>query len=171
MIKKYLLAAIVAVFSLTACAPYYNVNTDYSETANFASYKTYLFRTDDLKLNDIDKDRVLNEVAKNLQMKGLSSSQNPDLIINLKASHKNIHEVNRGYYPYAYGRWPYYGSNRGYSNNYTSGALVVDMIDNKTKKLVWQGKGSGISVDNTKAKQRQIPEIVSEIMQEFPPKK
>ena len=170
MIQKYLLAAIIAVFSLTACAPYYNVNTDYSETADFSSYKTYLFRTDDLKLNDIDKDRVLNEVAKNLKAKGLTSSQNPDVIINLKASHKNVQEIHRGYHPYGYYRWPYYGG-RGYSDSYTSGALVVDIIDNKTKKLVWQGKGSGISVDNTKAKQRQIPEIVAEIMQDFPPKK
>lgn len=170
MIQKYLLAAIIAVFSLTACAPYYNVNTDYSETADFSSYKTYLFRTDDLKLNDIDKDRVLNEVAKNLKAKGLTSAQNPDIVVNLKASHKNVQEINRGYYPYGYYRWPYYGG-RAYSSNYTSGALVVDIIDNKTKKLVWQGKGSGISVDNTKAKQRQIPEIVAEIMQDFPPKK
>src|SRR6218665_3779862 len=80
--KKYffLLLASAALF-VTSCSPF-NVRTDYAETANFSSYKTYQFRVDDLKLNDLDKDRVLNEVAKNLQMKGLSASQTPDLVVN-----------------------------------------------------------------------------------------
>ena len=91
--KKYffLLLASAALF-VTSCSPF-NVRTDYAETANFSSYKTYQFRVDDLKLNDLDKDRVLNEVAKNLQMKGLSASQTPDLVVNLKASHKKVEDT------------------------------------------------------------------------------
>ena len=91
--KKYffLLLASAALF-VTSCSPF-NVRTGYAETAIFSSYKTYQFRVDDLKLNDLDKDRVLNEVAKNLQMKGLSASQTPDLVVNLKASHKKIEDT------------------------------------------------------------------------------
>jgi hypothetical protein len=68
----------------------FHVRSDYAETANFNSYKTYKIRIDDLKLNDIDKDRVLNELSRQLQSKGLQSGENPDLIVNVKANHKKI---------------------------------------------------------------------------------
>jgi hypothetical protein len=36
---------------------------------------------------------VLNELSKQVQAKGLTSAQNPDLIINVKASHKKVQDV------------------------------------------------------------------------------
>ncbi len=49
--KKYffLLFGFTAALFVTSCSPF-NVRTDYAETANFSSYKTYQFRVDDLKL-------------------------------------------------------------------------------------------------------------------------
>ena len=88
MSKKYIFLLLAsATLGLTSCSPF-NVRSDYAETANFNEYKTYKLRIDDLKLNDIDKDRVLNEVSRQLQTKGLSVSDNPDLIVNVKANHK-----------------------------------------------------------------------------------
>lgn len=165
--------ASVLVF-VTSCSPF-QVRTDYAETANFTAYKTYQFRVDDLKLNDLDKDRVLNEVAKNLQMKGLAASQTPDLIVNLKASHKKVEDVrfDSGFGMYGWGRpfgWGV-GMSRTWTDNYNQGSLVVDIIDAKTNKLVWQGIGNGINVDSPKSKQKQIPAIVAEIMANYPPMK
>ncbi len=61
--------------------------------------------------------------------------------------------------------------NRTWTSNYNEGALIVDLIDAKTNKLVWQGIGSGISVDSPRSKQRQIPEIMAEIMKNYPPQR
>ena len=61
--------------------------------------------------------------------------------------------------------------NRIRTSYYNEGALVLDLIDARTQKLVWQGIGSGISVDSPKAKQKQIPEIIAEIMANYPPQK
>lgn len=173
--KKYVLLLLAsATLGLTSCSPF-QVRSDYAETANFTNYKTYKLRVDDLKLNDIDKDRVLNEVSKQLQMRGLSSGENPDLIVNVKANHKKVTDINNGG---GYGMWGWggpfgwgVGMNRTWSSNYNEGALILDLIDNRTQKLVWQGIGSGISVDNPKAKQKQIPQIVAEIMANYPPKR
>lgn len=159
---------------LNSCSPF-QVRTDYADTARFTDYKTYQFRVDDLKINDLDQDRVLNEVAKNLQLKGLTASQNPDLIINLSASHKKIEDtrIDSNFGLYGWGR-PYgwgLGVNRAWTNSYNSGSLVIDIIDAKTNKLVWQGIGSGISVDSPKSKQKQIPAIIAEIMANYPPVK
>lgn len=173
--KKYIFILLAAAtLGLTSCSPF-QVRSDYAETANFTSYKTYKIRIDDLKLNDIDKDRVLNELSKQLQNKGLSSGENPDLIVNVKANHKKITDINS---TSPYGMWGWGGSfgwgigmNRTWTSNYNEGALIVDIIDTKSNKLVWQGIGSGISVDSPRSKQRQIPEIMAEIMKNYPPQR
>ncbi|KQR92603.1 hypothetical protein ASG01_11910 [Chryseobacterium sp. Leaf180] len=170
--KKYVLAALAAGLILSSCSPF-RVKSDYAQTANFTSYKTYKLRIDDLKLNDIDKDRVLNELSKQLQMKGLSSTGSPDLIINVKANHKKVTDINNtspgGMWGWGGGFGWGMGMNRTWTSNYNEGAIIVDMIDARTNKLVWQGVGSGISVDRPKAKQKQIPQIVTEIMANYPP--
>lgn len=172
--KKYFFMVLAsATLGLSSCSPF-QVSSDYAETANFNSYKTYKLRIDDLKMNDIDKDRVLNEVSKQLQAKGLSVGDNPDLIVNLKANHKRIRDVQSSPYgmygwggPWGWGM----GASRTWSSNYTEGALVIDLIDARTQKLVWQGSGNGIAVDSPRAKQKQIPEIVGEIMANYPPQR
>ncbi len=174
--KKYVLLALTAAtLGFTSCSPF-QVRSDYAETANFNQYKTYKLRIDDLKLNDIDKDRVLNEVSKQLQMRGLSVAENPDLIVNVKANHKKVTDINSGG-PYG-GMWGWggpfgwgVGYNRTWSSNYNEGALILDLIDARNQKLVWQGIGSGISVDSPRAKQKQIPKIIEDIMATYPPKR
>lgn len=69
----------------------------------------------------------------------------------------------------AYG-WGFGGSYT-WTSNYNTGSLVIDLVDAKTQKLVWQGIGDGISVDSPKAKQKQIPEIVTDIMAKYPPER
>ena len=162
-----------AALGLSSCSPF-QVKSDYAATADFNSYKTYKLRIDDLKLNDIDKDRVLNELSKQLQSKGLSVGDNPDLIVNVKANHKKVTDVQSGVNggfgwggPFGWG----IGMNRTWTNNYNEGALIVDLVDAKSQKLIWQGIGSGISVDSPKSKQKQIPEIITEIMANYPPQK
>lgn len=174
MKKYFLLLVASATLGLTSCSPF-QVRTDYAETANFGYYKTYKLRIDDLKLNDIDKDRVLNEISKQLKGRGLNTDENPDLIVNVKANHKKVRDVQSSH---PYGMWGWgspwgwgMGIGRTWTTNYNEGSLVIDIIDAKSQKLVWQGVGSGISVDSPKAKQKQIPEIVSEIMANYPPKK
>ncbi|WOC51176.1 lipoprotein [Bergeyella porcorum] len=173
--KKYLFILLAsATLGVTSCSPF-QVRTDYAETANFNSYKTYKLRIDDLKLNDIDKDRVLNEVSKQLKAKGLTVGDNPDLIVNIKAQHKKITDVQSspGMWGWGWGGpWGWgVGMNRTWTSNYTQGGLVIDLIDANTQKLVWQGIGEGISVDSPKSKQKQIPDIVASIMANYPPKK
>ena len=176
MSKQYFFILLAAVsLGVTSCSPF-QVKSDYAATANFANYKTYLLRTDDLKLNDIDKDRVLNELSKQLQAKALTAAQNPDLIVNVKVTHKKVQDITTSYgggfgwgRPYGWGGG--FGMGNTWTNNYNSGTIILDMIDAKTQKLVWQGIGSGLSVDSPKSKQRQIPEIVAEIMANYPPQK
>ena len=69
--------------------------------------------------------------------------------------------------PYGWG----WGMNRTWTSEYNRGSLIIDIVDAKTNKLVWQGVGSGINVDSPKSKQKQIPAIVTEMMANYPPVK
>ena len=60
---------------------------------------------------------------------------------------------------------------RAWTTDYNRGSLIIDIVDTKTGKLVWQGVGSGINVDSPKSKQKQIPAMVAEIMANYPPVK
>ncbi len=171
--KKYaILLFSAAILTIVSCSPF-QVRSDFAENTNFNQYRTYQLRIDDLKLNDIDKDRVLNEVSRQLQSKGLSVSQTPELIVNVKAKHKNINDIQstRPYGMYGWGNpWGWgFGMQRTWSTNYNRGGLVIDLIDAKTQRLIWQGIGDGISVDSPKSKQKQIPQIIEEIMANYPP--
>ena len=61
--------------------------------------------------------------------------------------------------------------NRTWTSEYNRGSLVIDIVDAKTNKLVWQGVGSGINVDSPKSKQNKSPAIVTEMMANYPPVK
>jgi hypothetical protein len=53
----------------------------------------------------------------------------------------------------------------------TEGSLYIDLIDTKTKQLVWQGKGEGTlaNTKNIQKKEQRIQLFVSQIMEQYPP--
>ncbi|MFT5737307.1 MAG: hypothetical protein ACI9SG_001656, partial [Maribacter sp.] len=53
----------------------------------------------------------------------------------------------------------------------TEGSLYIDLVDTKSKQLVWQGKGEGTlaNTKNIQKKEQRIKEFVSQIMEQYPP--
>ena len=172
---KYLFLLVGMGLLMASCSPF-RVVSDYDPKANFSEYKTYSVNLEELKLNDIDQSRVTEELQKQLAEKGLSQSNEAvDLVIQVKANHKLVRDtyVTPNVYLGGWGSWLGWGMGLGrtYTNEYNQGGLVFNFMDAKTGKLVWQGKGSGINVDSPKSKQKQIPEIIAEILKNYPPKK
>lgn len=165
--------ALITIMILTSCSPL-QVASDYDETANFKSYKTFSFHDkgiEKLQLNDLDKRRVINAITAELTAKGMQPAKNePDVIINILASNKEKVDIN--YYNDPYWGWYYYpwGMNQQASvNQYTEGTLIIDLIDHKKNTLVWQGKGSGFRVDDIQNKAERIKEAINVIMSHYPP--
>lgn len=146
------------------------VVSDFDKSADFNTYKTYNFHQkgiDKLEVNDLDKRRILAAIDANMKLKGLTKSENPDLYINVLASSKEKVNIDNAYYG---GYWgPYWGGpSRVYQ--YTSGTIIIDVIDDKKNILVWQGAGSGLNVSNLNTKADDIPKAIEEILVNFPPK-
>jgi hypothetical protein len=165
---------LVLLFITASCSSV-RVSTDYDTKADFAKYKTFAFYKkgiDKVEISDLDKRRILKAVEKELVAKGLTKSENPDILVNIftksrqKVDIHNNHHMYFGWHPW------YYGPNYGMQiTKHTEGTLFVDLIDASKKELAWQGIGSGALSyrGNVAKKEERIKEFVGEIMAQYPP--
>lgn len=163
-----ILFALLFAFILTSCGTV-NVATDFDKSANFNEYKTYSFHQkglDKLSINDLDKRRIIDAIDKEMATKGfIKVASQADLVINvLTSSSREVNVNNNDWYGY-YGYWGGYPS----VSEYTSGKIIIDIVDDKKNILVWQGTGSGLNLNNISTKAEKIPKAINEILVKFPP--
>jgi len=107
-----------------------------------------------------------------MSTKGFTKSETPDLLIGIfTKENQRVDVYNNAGFGWGWGWGPRWGM--GYSNVYTTpeGTLYIDLIDAKTKELVWQGEGSGYLTKNTEEKDARIKEFVDKILAQYPPQK
>lgn len=181
--SKLLLVTIL--FVVTSCTSV-RVASNYDEKTNFGEYKTFAFYKkgiDKVDISDLDKRRILKAIEKDLKAKGLTKSNNPDVLVNIfTKSRKKIDVYNNnrylGWYPWYYNRFALRGGFYGFGGSAyqnvsrsTEGTLFIDLIDARKKELAWQGVGTGAlrTSKNIEKKEERINEFVTEIMANYPP--
>ena len=172
--KLIKLLSVLGLFILTSCSSVY-VNTDYDKKANFENYKTYAYNkisVDKLEISDLDKKRILYALDAAMPTKGFSKSENPDVLINIFTKERERVNVynNMGWGP-GWGWGMGWGMGMGFTQTTTTpeGTLYIDIVDAKTKELVWQGIGTGYLTTNFEKKDERIAEFVSKILEQYPP--
>ncbi|MCK5442768.1 MAG: DUF4136 domain-containing protein [Maribacter sp.] len=177
--KTLVLPALILLF-LGSCTSV-RVLSDYDKEANFDGYTSYAFYKtgiDKAHISDLDKKRILKAIDAEMSSRGMTKSQNPDILISIFTKEREQVDVYTNYWGgrYGWGWSPWYWG-PGYHGNGTSvstrtqGSLYIDLIDAENKELVWQGKGIG-TLSNTKniaKKEERIREFVTEILQQYPP--
>lgn len=169
--KTLKLLSILLIATLASCSSV-RVNADYDKKAVFTNYKSYAYLKngiDKAEISDLDKKRILYSIDEVMSAKGFVKSENPAVLISIFTKERERVDIynNMGF---GWGWNPYWGM--GYSNVTTSqeGSLFIDIIDAKTKELVWQGEGTGSLSKNTDKKDARIKEFVSKILEQYPPK-
>ncbi|SHG55091.1 protein of unknown function [Salegentibacter echinorum] len=164
---------LLAVF-VSSCSSV-RVASDYDREVNFNQYSSYAFfkpGIDKAEISDLDKKRILRAIEAEMQRKGFTKSQNPDLLVSIftKTNENiNIYQNNMGY-GYGWGWHPWYwGSGYNTVNRTSEGTLYIDLIDADGKELVWQGMGTAALASDVNKKQKRINEIVQEILAKYPP--
>lgn len=152
------------------------VNADYDSKANFGSYKTFAFDkngVDRAQISELDKKRILRAIDAELTNKGMTKSENPDLLVSIVTKEKeriNATQMNMGWgFGYGWGRGSYWGGGNNFVTTNTEGTLYIDLIDAKTKDLVWEGEGIGTLTEDRRQKETQINEFVTKILSQYPP--
>ena len=186
---SWIVLSLASIVMLSSCRTV-DVVSDYDNRANFNSYKSYAFYKtgiDRAQISDLDKRRILRAVEFEMSQRGFQKSKSPDLLVNIFTTERQrvqVYNYGYGWGGWGWGGWgwggwygPYWGPYWGggywgpYVSSYTEGALFIDLIDAKTKQLVWQGKGVGTlsRYKKIEKKEQRIREFVYEIMRQYPP--
>ena len=171
-----LIPVFICVLLLVSCDAV-RVYSDFDKNIDFSQFKTYAFYKtgiDKAEISDLDKKRILRSIDNEMQRKGFTKSETPDLLINIFTKEKqqvDVNQFNMGWgYGWGMGWNPWmWGGNNGMVNSYTEGTLFIDLIDAKKKEMVWQGEGLGNLTKDTNRKDEVINEFVTRILGQYPP--
>lgn len=184
---KLLALPMLVLFFLSSCSSV-SVLSDYDKEANFGSYKSYAFYKtgiDKAQISDLDKKRILRAIEAEMANRGFVKSENPDLLVAIFTKEKKEVDIYNNNIGWGWGGWgwgPGYGwgwgpgwGGAGWGGSQvstsTEGSLYIDLVDAKSRQLVWQGKGVGNinNIKNIEKKEARIREFVSEILMQYPP--
>lgn len=171
----------LAVIVTAGCASTPNTFSNADPTVDFSTYKSYGFynelSTDKKNYESMESNFLKVAVAQQLDRRGLSYSNDPDLMINFyintkeKIRSRSVPTMG-GYYGYRdpfYDTWGGYGGYETRIDQYTEGTLNIDVVDAKTKKLVWEGAVAGRVTDAViRNLEKTIDNAVAVIMERFP---
>jgi hypothetical protein len=158
-IKPRLTAALaVTAIALTGCASGPDIRADYDRSADFGKYRTFGFvaqaGTDSGDFRSLSTQMLQNAAARQMEQRGYTRAENPDLVINFKGKLEEKVDVESTPAPYygpgwGYGGWygaPYggWGGTEVTTRRYNVGTLVIDVVDREKRQVVFQGAISDV---------------------------
>jgi hypothetical protein len=176
MKRVTILLAICLMFVFMNCSPV-SVKYDYDRQANFSTMQTFDWMPKPAKVRAktrslMDK-RIKNAVNGQLVSKGFKQSSNPDFVIAYHTGVKDKIDVQTWGYTYAgRGRYRGWGGTHVDVQQYKQGTLVLDIIDDKSKELIWRGIATGALPKNPNPEdiENKINDVVEKVLENFPPK-
>ena len=192
MRTRFWIFSLFALLTLAGCSNY-RVVSDYDRSIPFERYKTYRWSSegsagisdDILARNPFINKHIKSAVDRELAAKGFVLQESGPVDFTL-SPHARVRErvvvtppVGFAYSSGYYHRW----GRRGYTtfwydpypypavSYYEEGTLIIDIIDAKSDEIAWSGVARGIlkNYDTSMQMQRDIDEVVTKIMAQFPP--
>lgn len=168
----YLMAALLAL--CMACAPV-TTRWDYDPEADFSQYKTFNWLPADKRADPdqnnwdhpfVDK-RIEQALIVALKSKGFEkAAAQPDLLVAYRFTVKQKTAVHVYDPPY-----PYWGPQPTQVRHLREGTLIIDLVDPRTRQLVWRGWGVGDFEAATRPdlSREYLATTVKEILKNYPP--
>ena len=161
-VSKWFGVLLLVVFA-AGCASKPKMRSAYDDSVDFSQYTTYNFYQDAGPNSDnyqsLFSQDMVTAITKEMQERGYTLSDAPDLLVNFNANLQDKTKVttspsmNSSYYGYRggyYGGWPGYGyGTETHVSQYTEGTFNIDLVDPRSKQLVWEAVGVGRINDDT----------------------
>lgn len=170
------LLCLVLLWTVSGCGSS-AVMMDYNISGLWSNYRTYNWlpepRAEDigpLAGNPANRTSIEDAVDFAMKNRGLmKNEQNPDLLVAYYAGKKDA--IDPKVWGYAYSPKENYKDEQGPPQSYKSNTLVIDLVDAKTKELMWRGWSGGVvNAPNQDKTDNSIREVVKMIMAEYPPR-
>lgn len=171
--KRILILSSVCLFVLS-CASV-RVNYDYEKSTDFNSYTSYnYYGAMDMGMSELDSKRLLDALDAGLQAKGMSLSESPDFLINVKSS--QLQEAQRNNVGVGVG-----GGGGHVGGGISIGIpvgqakitreIVFEFVDENKSGLFWQAitETNFQPNANPAAREAQFKAIVTKVLEGYPP--
>lgn len=183
-------SVVFGMIALAVSTAFSQISAGINPKANLGAYKTFAWLEPDIKAgpNPLYKSEMLNNTVKmavstELNIRGMKEDTlAPDALIQFHTYTQPQQRTNYsgGFYPFlggwGWGRWgsffPYGGmgwGGNGYQSNSTEGTLVVDILDAKTKEVLWEGVIQGTLNGKVNRIQNQINSGVTKVFKKHFP--
>jgi hypothetical protein len=165
MMKYFYVILLLVGFGLMSCSSI-SIRTDYDRGADFTKYKTLKWmpnpekRVSRVRQNSLLDKRIHRAVEDELKGKGYRFVQGgkTDALIVCHIGVRNKVDIDR------YGYW----GRRVHVQRYKEGSIVLDIVDAKTKELIWRGVAQG-TVHYLEGDPERVNEAVFKILEGYPP--
>ncbi len=181
---RRLLAVAAVAALLAACQSRPEIRTQTAPDFEVGRYQTYGFvehpSTDTAGYTTLTTRYLKDSVTRELQARGYTQSDNPELLVNFRVGSKDKVEgrtgpsVGVGYgrgwgWHRGWGGWGGIGIGDRDIRTVTEGALSVDLVDKQSNALVWSGTASGTVTREVKDNpQAAIDKAVQQIFAKYP---
>ena len=185
-ITSWRAAAAALVVWTAACAPAVHVRTTAEPSANLSTLRTFAVMptprqrgggtpsaSDPMLVNSITNRALRDDLTRAFESRGyVPQGGDADFAIAYYASTQD--KLNVTYYDYDYPFWPHWWNSYGYRGpvaqvtEYDQGTVIVDVIDPKTKQLLWRGQGVAEVSPDPKEYQKELARTVTAIIDKFP---
>jgi hypothetical protein len=177
------LVLILGLAALAACGTAVHVRTAAAPDAHLGNLRTFIVMAtpqrpatsdrlsdDPMLQNSITYQALHADLVSNFQERGyVIDSGNPDFSVAAYATarHKlNVNEFDYGYPYWRHGWWGPIGVPE--VTEYTEGTVIVDVINPKTKELLWRGQGQADVSDDPQTYAKELARTVAKIVDRFP---
>lgn len=167
-----------------ACSPKFKIQSDTPFPGDFGNYNSFKFYSpnnmpaSNFSFSEKDQKTIFDAVADEMKSRGYKSIQEADLMIKIQGGTKNTVEIkndNRYYSPYDYNSYNYnqydrYNdfNDRPRDQSKKETSIIIDIIDIKKDKIVWQGVGVGSLGKKESLTEIMIREAISGVFLEYP---
>ena len=153
-----------------------SINFDFDRTANFRGFRTYAWIPGASVPDALNNDRIVNALNAQLALKGLMKVDrraNPDLYVAYHAAFDRDLEITG--FSSGWGGYRFPGSRSGVAraNEIVTGTLIVDLVDARTRTIVWRGTATKEVNPTAKPEQRDknINRAAEKLFRNYPPVK
>lgn len=159
---------LLMVLGLVGCASV-NVNSAYDPGTKFDTYDTYNWietpAQNPTNQNPPVAENIQTAVNLELESKGYSVDPvSPDFLVALHAANRSVNVQSWGYFT----RRPWY-RNAAEVQKIKDGTLIIDIIDAKSKEMVWRGTAVGVMDGDFVNRDQQVEQVIDQVMANFPP--
>ena len=154
------------------------VDSDYEPETDFAKYKSWTWmesaKPSEKDIDAISFQRIRDAIEAELPKHGLAKADAGDLSVTFQISVQHKIKQSNASVGVGYGWGPaHIGVSKSPSWEYDEGTLILDLVDPKTKTLIWRGTAKGTVHPEASPEERKenIRKAVGYLLEGYPPAK